>query len=116
MECLTLAVGNAKSHPFSTSLSDKQEVALSFLSELEDLLEVAQIQIEIQNALSSRVNESDDLRQRYQLLQNGLFNITEVSGSHFHRVHPNLTFEAAVSTIRGALRSFKYEIADFACI
>jgi len=90
IEYLTLAVGNAKSHPVSAG--GKHESAISFLTDLEEKLEVSQVQLEIFHTLSPRLQSqpSDpDLREKVELLERGLFNITEV------RVLP---------VMRGALR------------
>jgi hypothetical protein len=79
IEYLTLAVGNAKSHPVSAG--GKHESAISFLTDLEEKLEVSQVQLEIFHTLSPRLQSqpSDpDLREKVELLERGLFNITEV--------------------------------------
>jgi nuclear pore complex protein Nup155 len=79
IEYLTLAVGNAKSHPVSAG--GKHESAISFLTELEEKLEVSQVQFEIFHTLSPRLQSqpSDpDLTEKVELLERGLFNITEV--------------------------------------
>ena len=77
LEFLTLAVSNAKSHP--VSITGKHETAIAFLSELEDQLEVAQVQMELLQTLLPRVNEESDEGTKIRLLQRRLFNITEVS-------------------------------------
>lgn len=79
IEYLTLAVGNAKSHPVSAG--GKHESAISFLSDLEEKLEVSQVQLEIFHTLSPRLQSqpSDpDFKEKVELLERGLFNITEV--------------------------------------
>ncbi|KAF8507029.1 nucleoporin [Russula emetica] len=79
IEYLTLAVGNAKSHPVSAG--GKHESAISFLTDLEEKLEVSQVQLEIFHTLSPRLQSqpSDpDLREKVELLERGLFNITEL--------------------------------------
>jgi hypothetical protein len=79
IEYLTLAVGNAKSHPVSAG--GKHESAISFLTDLEEKLEVSQVQLEIFHTLSPRLQSQpsdSDLRERVELLERGLFNITEV--------------------------------------
>ncbi|KIY50546.1 nucleoporin-domain-containing protein [Fistulina hepatica ATCC 64428] len=55
LEFLTLAVGNAKSHPVSDF--GRQETAIAFLTDLEDKLDVAQVQIEIYNILTPIIHE-----------------------------------------------------------
>jgi nuclear pore complex protein Nup155 len=79
IEYLTLAVGNAKSHPVSAG--GKHESAIAFLTDLEEKLEVSQVQLEIFNTLSPRLQQqpSDpDLAEKVELLERGLFNITEL--------------------------------------
>ncbi|KAI9512809.1 nucleoporin [Russula earlei] len=79
IEYLTLAVGNAKSHPVSAG--GKHESAIAFLTDLEEKLEVSQVQLEIFHALSPRLQSqpSDpDLKEKLELLERGLFSITEL--------------------------------------
>ncbi|KAI5123612.1 hypothetical protein M0805_003428 [Coniferiporia weirii] len=76
LEFLTLAVSNAKSHP--VSVSGKHETAIAFLTELEDQLEVAQVQMELLHVLLPRMNEQGEVEEKIQLLQRRLFNITEL--------------------------------------
>ena len=79
IEYLTLAVGNAKSHPVSAG--GKHESAISFLTDLEEKLEVSQVQLEIFHTLSPHLQSQPadpDLREKVELLERGLFNITEV--------------------------------------
>ena len=76
LECLTLAVSNAKSHP--VSVNGKHETAIAFLSELEDQLEVTQVQIELFHLLQHLINEPGDVGDKVRLLSQQLFNITEV--------------------------------------
>ncbi|THH08723.1 hypothetical protein EW145_g2498 [Phellinidium pouzarii] len=76
LEFLTLAVSNAKSHP--VSVGGKHETAIAFLSELEDHLEVAQVQMELLHTLLPRANEPGEVGEKIQLLQQRLFNITEL--------------------------------------
>lgn len=81
IEYLTLAVGNAKSHPVSAG--GKHESAIAFLTELEEKLEVSQVQLEIFHTLSPRLQSQpsdSDLREKVELLERGLFSITEVCG------------------------------------
>ena len=76
---MTLAVGNAKSHPVSAG--GKHESAIAFLTELEEKLEVSQVQLEIFHTLSPRLQQQPadpDLAEKVELLERGLFNITEV--------------------------------------
>ncbi|KAH8120271.1 nucleoporin [Phellopilus nigrolimitatus] len=76
LEFLTLSVSNAKSHP--VSVNGKHETAIAFLSELEDQLEVAQVQMELLHVLFPRANEPGEVGEKIQLLQLRLFNITEL--------------------------------------
>lgn len=76
LEFLTLAVSNAKSHP--VSINGKHETAIAFLSELEDQLEVAQVQMELLQSLLPRINEGGEVGEKIQLLQKRIFNITEL--------------------------------------
>jgi nuclear pore complex protein Nup155 len=79
IEYLTLAVGNAKSHPVSAG--GKHESAIAFLTDLEEKLEVSQVQLEIFHTLSPRLQSQpsdSDLREKVELLERGLFSITEV--------------------------------------
>ena len=85
IEYLTLAVGNAKSHPVSAG--GKHESAIAFLTDLEEKLDVSQVQLEIFNTLLPRLQQQPpdpDLAERVELLQRGLFNITEVSALMIH--------------------------------
>jgi hypothetical protein len=77
LECLTLAVGNAKSHPVSAG--GRHETALAYLTDLEEKLEVAQVQLEIYHMLLPRLNESGAVGERIRLLQKTLLNISDVS-------------------------------------
>jgi nuclear pore complex protein Nup155 len=79
IEYLTLAVGNAKSHPVSAG--GKHESAIAFLTDLEEKLEVSQVQLEIFHNLSPRLQSQpsdSDLMEKVELLEKGLFSITEV--------------------------------------
>ena len=89
IEYLTLAVGNAKSHPVSAG--GKHESAIAFLTDLEEKLEVSQVQLEIFHTLSPRLQQQPpdpDLAEKVELLERGLFNITEVrSRMHYCGTH-----------------------------
>ncbi|TCD69902.1 hypothetical protein EIP91_005726 [Steccherinum ochraceum] len=76
LEYLTLAVGNAKSHPISTS--GNHEEALAFLTDLEEKLDVAQVQLELYHALVPRAGESEDTAAKVKLLTKGLYNISQL--------------------------------------
>ena len=77
LEYLTLAVGNAKSHP--VSVGSKHETAIAFLQDLEEKLEVAQVQLELYNALHPHIEDPDSLGDRIKLLSKKLMTVTEVS-------------------------------------
>ncbi|KAF7290088.1 MYND-type domain-containing protein [Mycena chlorophos] len=57
IEYLTLAVANAKTH--SISVGGKHETAITFLTDLEEKLEVAQVQVEAYNLLVPHINDGD---------------------------------------------------------
>ena len=81
LEYLTLAVGNAKSHP--VAVGGRHEDAISFLTELEEELEVAQVQLELYHTLAPRVNEAGEVGEKIRFLATRLFNITEVNRRPF---------------------------------
>jgi len=79
LEYITLAVGNAKSHP--VSVGGQHESAIVFLTELEEKLDVAQVQLEVYNTLLPRLQahpEDSDLKEKLELLERGLFNVSEL--------------------------------------
>lgn len=76
LEYLTLAVGNAKSHPIA--VNGKHESAIAFLTELEEKLEVAQVQLETYNALLPTLQNSPAAAEHVDLLDQTLLNISEV--------------------------------------
>jgi nuclear pore complex protein Nup155 len=76
IEYLTLAVGNAKSQ--SATGMQRLESALRQLTDLEERLEVAQVQLELLNTLMPRINEGGAVTSRIELLQKRLLNITDV--------------------------------------
>lgn len=69
-------MSNAKSHP--VTVSGKHETAISFLTDVEDQLEVTRVQMELYQALAPRLSEGGEVQAKIQLLQRRLFNITEV--------------------------------------
>ncbi|KAI0374276.1 nucleoporin [Pilatotrama ljubarskyi] len=75
LEYLTLAVGNAKSHP--VSVGGRHETAIAFLTDLEEKLEVAQVQLELYNTLLPRQHEPE-VSERFKALSMRLYNITEL--------------------------------------
>lgn len=76
LEYLTLAVANAKSHPISAT--GRHETAIAFLTDLEEKLDVAQVQLEIYNTLLPHVNDAQEVGDRIKLLSTRLFTMTEV--------------------------------------
>jgi hypothetical protein len=76
LEYLTLAVANAKSHPISAT--GKHETAIAFLTDLEEKLDVAQVQLEIYNTLSPHVDDAVEVGDRIKTLSKRLFTMTEV--------------------------------------
>ena len=80
LEYLTLAVGNAKSHPIS--IGGRHETAIAFLTDLEEKLDVAQVQLEVYNTMLPLVNGpdvDDGSKEKIGLLAKRLFTISEVS-------------------------------------
>jgi len=76
LEYLTLAVGNAKSHPVSTG--GRHETAIAFLTDLEEKLEVAQVQLEIYNTLLPHLDDAAEVNDKISALSKRLFTMTEV--------------------------------------
>lgn len=63
------------------SAGGKHESAIAFLTDLEEKLDVSQVQLEIFHTLSPRLQSQptdSDLREKVELLERGLFSITEV--------------------------------------
>ena len=87
IEYLSLAVSNAKSHP--SSEYGQHETAVEFLSDLEDKLEVAQVQLEIANLLSRRyaIETDPEWRRRYEVLTSRLLDLSTVSPPRIGIVH-----------------------------
>jgi nuclear pore complex protein Nup155 len=77
IEYLTLAVANAKSHPIS--IGGRHETAIAFLTDLEEKLDVAQVQLEIYNTLLPHVNDAPEVGERIKSLSTQLFTMTDVS-------------------------------------
>lgn len=76
MECLTLAVANAKSHPISAG--GRHETAIQFLTDLEEKLDVAQVQLEIYSTLLPHTSDAPEVEQKVQMLSKQLMTMTEV--------------------------------------
>jgi nuclear pore complex protein Nup155 len=81
-----LAVANAKSHPIS--VGGRHETAIAFLTDLEEKLDVAQVQLEIYNTLLPHVDDAAVVGERINLLSKRLFTMTDVSNcSNTHIYH-----------------------------
>ncbi|KAF7306859.1 Nucleoporin [Mycena indigotica] len=76
IEYLTLAVANAKAHPIS--MGGQHETAIAFLTDLEEKLEVAQVQVEAYNTLAPHITDSDVVGERIKVLKTRLFTISEI--------------------------------------
>jgi nuclear pore complex protein Nup155 len=79
LEYLTLAVGNAKSHPIS--VGGRHESAIAFLTDLEEKLDVAQVQLELYNMLvpiSRDAGLAENVIEKVKLLPRRLFTMSEV--------------------------------------
>ncbi|KAF8230634.1 nucleoporin [Tricholoma matsutake] len=76
LEYLTLAVANAKSHPISAT--GRHETAIAFLTDLEEKLDVAQVQLEIYNTLLPHIDDAVEVGDRIKLLSKSLFTMTEL--------------------------------------
>lgn len=108
LEYLTLAVSNAKSHP--VSIGGRHETAIAFLTDLEEKLEVAQVQLELYNALQNRQLEPD-VAERFNALSYRLYNITEACTPELSYIPMWLTSTSAVSTLRRPVRPPARQIA-----
>ncbi|KAJ7492694.1 nucleoporin [Mycena latifolia] len=76
LEYLTLAVGNAKAHPIS--IGGKHETAIAFLTDLEEKLEVAQVQLELYNVLAPHINDAPAVGERIMTLSTRLLTMSEL--------------------------------------
>jgi nuclear pore complex protein Nup155 len=82
IEYLSLAVGNAKSHQVSEFDASRQ-APVEFLTDLDEKLEVANVQLEIYEIMKgSRDLGEDDLRAM-ELLGTALLDVTTVSITTF---------------------------------
>lgn len=87
LEYLTLAVGNAKSHPIS--VGGRHETAIAFLTDLEEKLDVAQVQLEVYNLLMSHLNEPGEVGEKVRILSKTLLTMSEVCIHFIIVVHLN---------------------------
>ncbi|KAJ8580471.1 nucleoporin-domain-containing protein, partial [Rhizopogon salebrosus TDB-379] len=76
LEYLTLAVANAKSHP--VTIGGKHETAISFLTDLEEKLDVAQVQLEVYHALLPHLNDPGEAGQKIRHLNKTLLTMSEL--------------------------------------
>ncbi|KAK0464897.1 nucleoporin [Desarmillaria tabescens] len=76
LECLTLAAGNAKSHPVSSG--GRHETAIAFLTDLEERLDVAQVQLDLYNYLYPHITDAEEVGNRIKQLDQRLFTISEL--------------------------------------
>ncbi|KAF7320066.1 Nucleoporin [Mycena kentingensis (nom. inval.)] len=88
IEYLTLAVANAKAHPIS--IGGKHETAIAFLTDLEEKLEVAQVQVEIYNRLAQHMDDAPETGQRIYALTKRLFSISELYQEYAVPFHMNV--------------------------
>ena len=86
LEYLTLAVANAKSHPISAG--GRHETAITFLTDLEEKLDVAQVQLEIYHTLLPHVNDAPEVGERIKLLSKQLFTMTDVRLFYYLQYSP----------------------------
>jgi len=81
IEYLSLAVGNAKSHQVSEFDATRQ-APVEFLTDLDEKLEVANVQLEIYEIMKSLRNLGEDDLKEVELLGTALLDITTVSFYH----------------------------------
>jgi nuclear pore complex protein Nup155 len=84
LEYLTLAVANAKSHPLSVDA--RHETAIQFLTDLEEKVEVAQVQLEIYNTLLPHIDDAPEVGEKVQALSKQLMTMNDVSSSSIQYV------------------------------
>ncbi|KAI6047699.1 nucleoporin [Pisolithus marmoratus] len=80
LECLILAVGNAKSHPVTAN--GRHETAIAFLADLEEKLDVAQVQLEIYNTLLPHINDPGEDGKKIRHLGKHLMTMSELYQSY----------------------------------
>ncbi|KAG9314302.1 nucleoporin [Chiua virens] len=80
IEYLTLAVGNAKSHPVTAN--GRHETAIAFLTDLEEKLDVAQVQLEVYHALLPHAGNPGEEGYRIRQLNKKLFTVSELYQSY----------------------------------
>ena len=113
LEYLTLAVGNAKSHPIS--VGGRHESAIAFLTELEEKLDVAQVQLEIYNTLLPHINDAGETGEKVKVLSKRLLTMSEVSES-FSAEHGIMATPSVVPIVCRPLRSVDDQATLSACV
>lgn len=98
IEYLTLAVGNAKSHP--VSMDSKHETAITFLTDLEDKLDVARVQLEIYHALLASGQDRGPEAGIVKELVTKLFTMSEVMVARSATSYELTPLDTAVYRIR----------------
>ncbi|KAG6332506.1 hypothetical protein ID866_6583 [Astraeus odoratus] len=76
LEYLTLAVGNAKSHPVTAD--GRHETAIAFLTDLEEKLDVAQVQLEVYNSLLPHISDPGEDGDKIRYLGKHLMTMSEL--------------------------------------
>lgn len=112
LEYLTLAVANAKSHP--VTVNARHETAISFLTDLEEKLDVAQVQLEVYHALLPHLNDPGEAGQKIKYLNKTLLTMSEVCPNEMCCLLWYLCSLSAVSTLCRTIRSAGHETSDFA--
>lgn len=69
-------MGNAKSHPIS--VGGRHETAIAFLTDLEEKLDVAQVQLEVYNTLVPHLNDPGEAGEKVKILSKTLLTMSEV--------------------------------------
>jgi len=85
-------------------MGGRHETAIAFLTDLEEKLDVAQVQLEIYNTLLPHINDAAEVGQRINLLSKRLLTMSEVSVSSWLPCDKCiLIFRIAVSRVRNAI-------------
>lgn len=122
VEYLTLAVANARSHA-GTEYA-RHESAVQFLTDVEERLEVASVQVEVLNEIEGLITRSGGLAAFESMvgsawgglepLQGSLLTISEVNHSSLDRIR--LTFSIALHGLCRSARHAQDEIIHFPCL
>ncbi len=111
---MTLAAGNAKSHPVSSG--GRHETAIAFLTDLEERLDVAQVQLDIYNFLYPHIGDAEEVGKRIKLLDQRLFTISEVCFSNAFADIVDHIFMQAVSRLRNTVRPRRLQTTLYTCL